>query len=145
MNRTLGAALVAAAVAFSWWEGGLHQYSAAAHWSILGAIALTLATALVAGVSRQASTTGAWVKGPLAVRRHIDESPGATVAVLVWVVLFLAVIGWDLNSFAHQQHDLPTLSSIFGHLTSSRGGRAAVVALWLTLGATLAVGWRRPR
>jgi hypothetical protein len=138
-------ALVAAAAAFSWWEGGLHQYSAAAHWSILAAIALTLASAVVAGVRRQAATTGGWIRGPLPVRRHLAEAPRTTVAVLVWIVLVLAIIGWDLNSFAHQRHDLPTLSSIFGHLTSSRGGRAAVVALWLTLGAALAVGWRRPR
>jgi len=141
----LGVALVAAAAAFSWWEGGLHQYSTAAHSGILAAIALTLASALVAGVGRQATTTGAWLRGPLPIRRHLVEAPGATVAVLVWIVLLLAVIGWDLNSFVHQRHDLPTLSSIFGHLTSSRGGRAAVVALWLTLGAALAVGWRRPR
>jgi len=137
--------LVAAAAAFSWWEGGLHQDSAAAHTSVLATIAALLVTAVAAGVGRQAATVGVWVRGPMSVRRHFAEAPEVTVAVIVWIVLVLAAIGWDLNSFAHQSHDLPTLSWIFGHATSSHAGRAAVFALWLTLGAALAVGWRRPR
>jgi hypothetical protein len=138
-------ALVAAGAAFSWWEGGLRQDSPAGHVGVLVAIGLALAAAVVFGRGRQAATVGVWVRGPLSVRRHLAGAPGATVAVFVWIVLVLAVVGWDLNSFAHQSHDLPTLSSIIGHVTSSRGGRAATTAAWLTLGAALALGWRRPR
>jgi hypothetical protein len=145
MSRAWCAGLVAAGAAFSWWEGGLHQYSVAAHWGIAAAIALVLVAAVVFGAGRQAVPAGQWVKGPLGVRRHLAEAPQLTVAVVIWLVLFAAVIGWDLNSFVHQSHDLPTLSRIFGTVTATRVGRAVVVALWLALGTTLAVGWRRPR
>jgi hypothetical protein len=139
----VGVAALAAALAFAWWEGGLRQSQVPAHVGVLVVIGLGFATALVAGRRRQAIGTAAWVRGPLAVRRHLAEDPAGTLGALVWIVLVLAAIGWDLNSFVHQSHDLPTLSSIFGHLTSTRGGRATVVALWLALGAALATGWRR--
>ncbi|MGH9047714.1 MAG: hypothetical protein ACRDVW_10440 [Acidimicrobiales bacterium] len=145
MNRALGLALVAAGAAFAWWEGGLHQYSTAGHAGVLAAIALAFVALVVAGVGRQPATSAEWVRGPTAIARHYHEDPARTIAVAIWVALILASIGWDLNSFAHQSHDLPTLSSIIGHLTSTRGGRATVVALWLVLGAALAVGWRRRR
>ena len=138
-------ALVAAGAAFSWWEGGLHQYSTAAHWSIAVVIALVLSSAVAFGWGRQAATAGAWVRGPLPVRRHLAERRRDTVAVVIWVVLVLAVVGWDLTSFVHQSHNLPTLSSIVGHVTWTRAGRAVTVAVWLVLGAALAVGWRRRR
>jgi len=138
-------ALVVAAAAFSWWEGGLSQSSTAAHAGILAAIGVGFVSAVALGAGRQAVPSAQWARGPVAVRRHWVDSPAATLGVVVWVVLILAAIGWDLNSFAHQSHDLPTLSSIFGHLTSTRGGRATVVALWLVFGAALAAGWRRPR
>jgi hypothetical protein len=140
----VGGAL-AAAVAFAWWEGGLRQFQTAAHWGVLGAIALVLVVALGAGAGRQAMSSGQWVRGPLSLRRHLRADPPATVAVVVWVVLVLAVIGWDLTSFVHQSHDLPTLSSIAGHISSTSAGRAALVAAWLALGVALAVGWRRPQ
>jgi hypothetical protein len=137
--------LVAVAIGFCWWEGGLHQYQAAAHWGILAAIALVLVTAVVAGIGRQAATTAEWVRGPRSLRHHLDVDRRATLAVFVWIALGLAVVGWDLNSFVHQRHDLPTLSAIFGHLTATVPGRAAVIAAWLTLGTALAIGWRRAR
>jgi hypothetical protein len=145
VSRAFGVALVAAGAAFSWWEGGLHQYSSAAHWSIAAVIALVLSAAVAFGWGRQAATAGAWVRGPLPVRRHLAERRRASVAVVIWIVLALAVVGWDLNSFVHQSHDLPTLSSIVGHVTSSRAGRAGTVAVWLVVGAALGLGWRRRR
>ena len=145
MHRALGALLVAAGVAFSWWEGGLGQSSAAGHLGVLGAIAWALGSATLAGVGRQAVPSGQWLRGPFSLQRHLAERPQATVGVVIWIVLVLAVIGWDLNSFVHQSHDLPTLSSLVGHVTAHRAGRTAVVALWLTLGAALALGGRRTR
>ena len=80
----------------------------------------------LAGRGRQRCTAGRGPRGPLSVRRHWWARPAATVAARVWVALVLAaVVGWDLNSFVHQSHDLPTLSSIIGHVTASRAGRAA--------------------
>jgi len=63
--------------------------------------------------------------------------------VVVWVLLVLAVIGWDLNSFAHQAHDLPTLSYLIGRVTRWRWGRGTFFAAWLALGVGLAAGRRR--
>jgi hypothetical protein len=145
VRRFLPAVLVAAAAAFSWWEGGLHQSSAAAHTSVLATIGVLLVTAMTAGVGRQVAPVGVWVRGPLSVRRHFAEDTLATAAVFVWIALVLAAIGWDLYSFVHQSHDLPTLSWIVGHATASHAGRSVVFALWLTLGGTLALRWRRPR
>jgi hypothetical protein len=143
VSRALGAAAVAAAVAWAWWEGGLHQDQASAHWGILAVIGLVLVATVAAGVGRQATTSAAWLRGPVSLRRHYRADATAAVGAVGWSVLVLAVIGWDLNSFIHQSHDLPTLSSIFGHVTDSRVGRGCLVALWLALGTVLAVGWRR--
>jgi hypothetical protein len=145
VKTALVIAAVAAAAAFAWWEGGLHQSQVSAHVGVLALIALGFSAALVAGRRRQAIGSAAWVEGPLSVRRHWAENPAGTLGAVVWVVLVLAAIGWDLNSFVHQSHNLPTLSSIFGHLTSTRGGRASMVALWLALGTALATGWRTAR
>jgi hypothetical protein len=106
-------------------------------------IGLAITAAVLFGAGRQAVTSRAWVRGPFALSRHLDEDPAQSLAATVWTVLLVAVIGWDLNSFVHQSHALPTLSSIFGHLTSTHAGRAIVFAAWLLLGAAIAVGWRR--
>jgi hypothetical protein len=53
----------------------------------------------------------------------------------------LAVVGWDLNSFAHQAHDLPTLSYYTGRITRFAWGRALVFAAWLAAGVGIAVGY----
>jgi hypothetical protein len=144
VTRTLAAsAVIAAAAVFSWWEGGLHQFQTAAHLSVLATIALVVVVAVAAGVGRQVLPSREWARGPFALRRHLAEDPTASLGALIWTVLVLAVIGWDLNSFAHQSHTVPTLSTIFGHVTDSHGGRAALFFGWLVLGASLALGWRR--
>ncbi|MGH8994801.1 MAG: hypothetical protein ACRDYB_01975 [Acidimicrobiales bacterium] len=145
MSRTLEVAAFAAAGAFSRWEGGLGQATVAAHAGVLVAIGLAIGAAVLVGRGRQPLRSRQWAAGPLAVRRHYAGAPAATLASVIWVVLLLAVVGWDLNSFVHQHHDLPTLSSIFGHVTDSRPGRAGLVAVWLALGAALATGWRKKR
>ncbi len=145
MSRRLVLVGLAAAGAFAWWEGGLDQSTTAAHIGVLAAIGVAFAAAVVAGRGRQRQPSLAWVRGPWSLRRHLAEDRTGTLGAGVWVSLTLAVIGWDLNSFAHQSRALPTLSGIFGHLTASHGGRAATVALWLALGALIALGWRRAR
>ncbi len=130
-------------LAFSWWEGGLHRDQAAAHWSVLSVIALWIVGAVVLGAGRQVAASGAWVRGPLSLRHHLAEEPGPTLAAVIWTLLVLAVIGWDLNSFVHQSYDLPTLSRLLGHVTAGHLGRAAVCFGWVGLGGVLALGWRR--
>lgn len=58
--------------------------------------------------------------------------------------LALATIGWDLNSFLHELHSLPTLSRLVGDVTRHRWGRGLTFGAWVALGAYLAAGWRRP-
>ncbi len=137
-------ALVAAA-ATAWWEGGLGRDQASAHDSVLAVIGLGFLATALAGVGRQAVPSSQWVKGPFALRRHLADARASALGAAIWTVLVLAVIGWDLNSFVHQEHDLPTLSSILGHLTASQPGRAVVFFGWLLLGGAIALGWRRPR
>jgi len=141
----LAVAVLSAVALFAWWEGGQSRDSVAAHAGVLATIALVLVSAAAAGARRQATTSGHWVRGPLAVRRHLDESRPATLGALVWIGLVFGTIGWNLYSFAEQRADLPTLSRLVGDVTSGRAGRAAVFALWLCLGALFAVGWRRSR
>jgi len=138
-------ALGVAAVALAAWEGGQVQSSTAAHISVLATIAVVLVAAVAAGRGRQALRVAPWARGPLELRRHLAEEPGTAVGAIVWTVLALTTIGWNLYSFARQRHDLPTLSRLFGDVTAHWAGRSAIFALWLALGAALALGWRRPR
>ena len=102
-------------------------------------VAVAVAT-LVAGRGRQRATPV-----PGSPTRAEPPSPGATrpgyaAGVAVWAVLLVAVVGWDLNSFAHQAHDLPTLSYLVGRATRFTWGRALVFAAWLAAGVGIAVG-----
>lgn len=140
-------ALALAALALAGWQGTIDQRSTTAHVSVLAVIAVALVTATVAGRGRQRATSADWVRhgadtmwGDLT---GANRRPPALVAgTFVWVVLVAATIGWDLNSFVHQAHDLPTLSRVVGDVTRHQWGRALVFAAWLGLGAYLSVGGR---
>lgn len=146
----LGAtALAVAALALAAWQGTLVQSATAAHWSLLAVIAVALVVAVVTGRRRQREASSDWLRRRTgdALRDLVRTDravPIATVAgAAIWVVLVAATIGWDLNSFVHQAPDLPTLSRLVGAVTRHDWGRALVFALWLALGAYLAVGGRR--
>ena len=132
--------VLAPLVALSVWEGLQSRQSAAAHWSVGLVVAATVVATVVLGRGRQPVRSGAWASGSLEVAVHWRRRPAYSAGLAVWVVLLLAVIGWDLNSFVHQAHDLPTLSYLVGRVTSRWWGRAAVAALWLAAGVGLAVG-----
>ncbi len=142
----LGAALLAGAagVALALWQGTLTRQSPAAHWCVGLAIAVIAVLALVAGRGRQRRRSGEWVTGSFEAATRAGERPGYAAGVVVWVVLLAAVIGWDLNSFVHQSHNLPTLSYYVGRVTRFVWGRALVFAAWLAVGAWLALARRRP-
>ena len=134
------------ALALSAWEGTLVQSSARAHASVLAVIGVTLATAALVGrrQQRQRSTDLARRAGAVLDPGGGGQRPAAlVVGTVAWVVLVAATIGWDLNSFVHQAHDLPTLSRLVGDVTRHDWGRALVFAAWLALGTYLAMGGRR--
>ncbi len=133
------------ALALSAWEGTVVQSSARAHASVLAVIGVTLATAGLVGRRQQRRRSADWARRAGAVldpggrRRPV----ALVVGTVAWAVLVAATIGWDLNSFVHQAHDLPTLSRLVGDVTRHDWGRALVFAAWLALGAYLAMGGRR--
>jgi hypothetical protein len=66
-------------------------------------------------------------------------SSGESGAV-VWVGLLVALAGWELIAlFSSPRSDHPTMSSVADKIMSVHVGRTAVFALWLVLGAALAL------
>lgn len=139
--------LVAACLAA--WEGTVTRSSAAAHWSVGATIAAIALACIAGGRGRQRSRSAEWIRaGASAVWRTVSghgARPALAVAAgtALWVLLAVATIGWDLNSFLHQAHSLPTLSGLVGDVTRHDWGRSLVFAAWLALGAHVALGWRR--
>jgi hypothetical protein len=136
-------AVVAAVAALSAWEGGLSRDQSSAHWSVVACAAGAVALAVLAGHGRQRMTSGQWLAQ--AWRSGTDPAQRRTTygrGIAVWVILVVAVLVWDLTSFAAQVHDLPTLSYFAGHVTRHHWGRSLVFVAWLALGAYFALGWR---
>ena len=108
-------------------------------------IGATAVGAVVAGRGRQRSPSVTWLVGAARSIGAGRRRPLFAAGVAAWTLLILAVIGWDLNSFVHQAHDLPTLSYLFGRVTRWTWGRALVFAAWLSAGAGLVVACRTVR
>jgi hypothetical protein len=130
-------------VALSTWQAGLSRDSAQAHWGVALSIALALALAVHLGRGRQRMPGRSWAKSTAGAVRAAHTQPVAdALSVSIWTFLLLAVVAWDLVSFAVQSHSFPTLSYFVGHVTRYPIGRGALFALWLLAGAGIAVGWR---
>jgi hypothetical protein len=129
------------------WEGVQERYSTASHLSILVLIGVMIALALVEGRDRQRTPSRTWsrsiLRAPQALLHPRVWSP-ATWGSMGWILLIAATIAWDLTSFTARLRSLPTLSRLCGDVTDHDWGRALFFAAWLTLGAYLALGWRRP-
>ncbi|MGC9155525.1 MAG: hypothetical protein ACP5HZ_07740 [Ferrimicrobium sp.] len=61
---------------------------------------------------------------------------------MVWVILVMAVAGWDFRSFLLEIPSLPTLSYLIGRVSRFATGRSLLVAAWLALGAFFVLGNR---
>lgn len=147
-RRALGGAGVLVLAGLAAWEGGQGRQTAAAHWSVGAIIAAAPVLALMVGRRAQRETSRRWLlEVGNGLRSVVNGTawrhrPIYVVGGVAWGVLIAAVVGWDLNSFVHQSHDLPTLSRIFGMVTRYWWGRSVVFAAWLALGAYLVAGWR---
>ncbi|MHB8188963.1 MAG: hypothetical protein ACYDHP_00760 [Ferrimicrobium sp.] len=129
----------------AWWEGDQPWQSVAAHVSILMTIAVLLVAALVFGRGHQQLTNRQWLTSALRGIDNFLRRPRLYgVCVLIWLLLIVAVIGWDLHSFLLETHSLPTLSYLVGRITHSPIGRSIVVALWLAGGCYLVLADRAP-
>jgi hypothetical protein len=138
-------AVAAVLVALAVWEGLQWRQGPAAHWSVGLSIAAVVALALVVGRGRQAQQSSAWVSEAGRSVTGWRRTRRLSAAVAVWIVLLVAVVGFDLVSFLHQSHDLPTLSYEIGRLTKWHRGRAVVFAAWLAAGVGLAAARLVPR
>lgn len=122
-------------LSFAWWEGYWRWPSRAAHISIFAAIVCMFALALAAGRHRQSMSSANWLlRVWTGVRHPSTKSPVEIAGVLIWVVLVLAVAGWDFHSFLLEEHSLPTLSYLIGRISRFTLGRSVLVAIWLALG-----------
>ncbi len=128
-------------VIFSLWEGGQPFTTTAAHISIALVIATIAIVAIANGLHHQEVKSIDWMRSTgKAIRNFIRRPSLQGVGVTIWLLLFLAAFGWDLNSFLRQQADLPTLSRIVGNVTKHYAGRVILVAAWLAGGWYLVAG-----
>ena len=132
----------AGVLGLAFWEGLQAQNTRAAHYSVGALIILALATAVILGFRRQLSTSTSWARGACRALGRWQDRPAEVSGYLIWGLLILAIAGWDANSFAHQSHQLPTLSYYFGRVTRYHLGRTFVFLGWLSLGAYLVAGNR---
>jgi hypothetical protein len=140
------ALLAAAVVVVSIWQAHLSRDAAAAHWCVALVVLTAIGAAVILGRGRQHDTTRRWVARNLHfVRTWRTQSRRAVVSALVWTVLIVGVVAWDLVSFVFQSHALPTLSYFIGHVTRYAVGRGLFFAAWLGLGAYLVSARRAER
>lgn len=134
-----------ALAALSVWEGMQWRQSSAAHWSVALTIVAVVVVALVLGRGRQAERSGTWCSAGARAVAGWRRTLRLSASVAVWTLLLAAIVAWDLTSFVHQSHDLPTLSYEIGRVTRWHWGRALVFALWLAAGVGLAAACLVPR
>lgn len=135
--------LAVAAISLCVWQAGLTRDSPGARWSVALLVGVALVMAIVLGRGRQRRTSGAWIaQSALWVQHWRTQPRSLRIAVIVWTVLVVAVVGWDLVNFIVQSHALPTLSYFIGRVSRYRAGRGLLFAVWLVIGACLVAGGR---
>ena len=128
---------------FAWWEGYHPWPSLAAHISIVSAIIVVVASAVLVGRRRQSLSSRSWLhRVGAGLRNPTKRSPLFLAGAIVWVVLVLAIAGWDFHSFLREVPSLPTLSYLIGRVSRFVVGRSILVAAWLALGAFFAFSHR---
>jgi hypothetical protein len=135
--------LTAAAISLCVWQAGLTRDSPGARWSVALLVVIALVMAIVLGRGRQRRSSGRWIaQSAHWIQDWRTQPRSLRVAVIVWTVLVVAVVGWDLVNFIVQSHALPTLSYFIGRVSRYRVGRGVLFAVWLVIGAYLVAGGR---
>jgi len=137
MKRFAPLSLLPLLIGFGIWEGLQNRSSPSSRVSVLCTIAVVVVMAAVAGARRQPLTSRTWLQNAKASAVRWRESRSYTIGVIVWLLIFFAIVGWDLNSFVHEVHDLPTLSYLIGRITRMHWGRALLFACWLGAGVAV--------
>ena len=132
-----------AAIALSTWQAGLSRDSLGAHRcvALLGLAAVAVMIVLGRGRQRQGARTWARTTARL-IWKWRSQPKASVVSMLLWSVLTMGVIGWDLLSFAVQSPSFPTLSTLVGHLSRYPVGRGSLFAAWLAVGTCVVAAYR---
>jgi hypothetical protein len=126
------------------WEGFQSWSTRSAHWSVALIIVGAVGVAVAAGIGRQALKSRRWLSSSsTSVRTWRRDPTRYGAAVIVWIVLFFSVAGLDVYALLRGSQDVPTLSRLVGDVTSHPLGRAAFFAVWMIVGAYLALAGRR--
>jgi hypothetical protein len=108
------AAVVAAALAYSWIASGLRPFTHPE--AVAVAIPIIVAGIVVLGV-------------------RVDNGDAARRGTWVWAALFATLVAWELVSYRLSPRvDHPTLSSIADWAMSTHPGRFGMFAAWLGVG-----------
>jgi hypothetical protein len=121
------AVLAAAAVlGYAWIAAGLRPFTAPEN--VLVALPM-IPVVLLAARQRRSTPEGV----------QVAATPLRQRGAVVWVALFVAAAAWEfLALFSSPRDDHPTLSTIADWIMSIHPGRAALFAVWLSLGAAMA-------
>jgi hypothetical protein len=116
-------------LAYGWWFTDLEPFSPAAFRALLVAVVLLLVVAVVHRVRG----------GRRAADAATRAAPGFWAAVVVWSMVVIAVVAWELialRSLPRSAH--PTISSIVEGSEHHHIARLALYSVWVWLGWALA-------
>ena len=113
------AAGTAGVFAYSWWATGRRPFTATATLAVVGAGLATMAIGHA--------------------RRSRNDARPALAGVIGWLVLLVALAGWQLLAFVQEpRSEHPTLSSLTNAALDTHTDRALAFAAWLIGGSWLA-------
>lgn len=124
----VGAALIAV-LAYGWWFTDREPFSKGAFRALVVAVVVLIVVATVRRIR----------VGPRLPDARTREAPGFRAAVVVWTVVAIAVVAWELialRSLPRSAH--PTISSMVEGSEHHHLARLALYAVWVWLGWTLA-------
>jgi hypothetical protein len=118
-HRRQVVAIIAAAIAYSWWASGLHPFTATCY------VAVGLPTAVVI-----------W----LVIARPTDRTQPVTLRrALPWLVLVATGVVLEIAGLAlgGRSANVPTLSTVIDHALPSHGVRFVLYLAWLATAASM--------